>query len=276
MLLELRPLTPAHAPLVQPLAARAFDDLATRQGRPTRASLPGVAEHYLAAHEHLLRTGSGLGAWSGDDLVGVALSYRRGATWVLALLVVEPGRQSLRAGSTLLAAALATAEPGDVRMLHCSQDSRALRTYARAGFRLLPALRASGPVQLPDPPVLVDADPATAGELADDVRQAVVLGGRALTLPGGRGLAVVGGPAGHPQVTVLAAPDRAAAQDLLRGALAAAGPGPVEVGPLAPQEDWAVEVALEARLELAPCGPVAVSGLADPLGGLVPPPAVFI
>ena len=72
------------------------------------------------------------------------------------------------------------------------------------------------------------------------------------------------------------AADRQAAQDLLRGALAAAGDRPVDLGPLAPQEDWAVEVAVEARLELAPSGPVAVAGSADPLAGLAPPAAVFI
>lgn len=275
---RLAPLTPLDAPLVQPLAARAFDDLAVRQGRPPRASLPGVAEHYLGVHEHLLRTGSGIGAWDGDVLVGVAVSYRRAGTWVLALLVVEPGHQSLRAGSTLLAAALEEAAGADVRLLHSSQDSRAMRTYSRAGFRLLPALRASGRVQLAGAPEVVDGRPDAAGSaLSDDVRQAVALGGRALALADGReGLALLTGPPGATQVLVLAAADRHTAQDLLRGTLAATGDAPVELGPLAPQEDWALEVALEARLDLAPSGPVAVAGLADPLAGLAPPPAVFI
>ena len=270
-----RPLAPEDAGLVQPLAARTFDDLAVRQGRPPRVGLPGMAEHYQRVHEHLLRTGAGVGAWDGQALIGAAVSYRRGELWVLALLVVDPERQSLRLGSTLLTAALDTAG-GAVRLLHSSRDPRAMRTYARAGFRLLPALRASGLVQLADAPHLVDADPAAAGHLAQDVRLALALGGRALSLPDGQGLAVVTGPASLPQVAVLSAPDRRAAQDLLRGALAAAGPTEVELGPLSPQEDWAVEVALEARLELSPSGPVAVAGLTDPLAGLLPPPAVFI
>lgn len=273
-----RALAPDDAALIQPLAAKAFDDLAVRQGRPPRATLPGMAEHYRSVHEHLLRTGSGIGAYEGDELVGVAVSYRRGRTWVLALLVVEPGRQSLRAGSTLLAAALEGAADDDVRLLHCSQDSRAMRAYSRAGFRLLPALRASGTVRLDAGPEVVDSAPDAAGvDLADDVRRAVALGGRAVALADGRaGLALVTGPPGAKAVVVLAAPDRPTAQDLLRGALAAAGPGPVELGPFAPQEDWAVEVALEARLELTSCGPVAIAGSAEPLGGLGPPPAVFV
>lgn len=277
--MRLRALSADDAPLVQPLAGRAFDDLAVRQGREPRASTPEAARHYRAVHAHLLGSGSGTGAFDEDGaLLGAALSYRRAQSWVLALLVVEPGRQSLRVGSALLAAALETSAPGDVRLLHCSQDSRAMRTYARAGFRLLPALRASGTVQLADAPAVTDGAADAAGPaLADDVRLVLALGGRVVSLADGRpGLALVSGPPGTPQVTVLAAADRAAAQDLLRGTLAVAGPGPVELGPLVPQENWAVEVALEARLDLAPSGPVAVAGLADPLSGLGPPPAVFI
>jgi GNAT superfamily N-acetyltransferase len=277
------PLSAAETERVQPLATRAFHDLAVRHGQPPREDGPEVAEHYRRMHAHLRATGSVLGAWDGDDLVGAAVSYERGATWVLALLVVEPGRQSLRAGSTLLAAALRSSQ-ASVRILHASRDARAMRAYAQAGFRLLPALSATGQAHaLRDAPEVADAD--LSGDLsgcrhlAVDLRHVVASGGRTLVLADGRdGVAVVHGPPGHPYVTVLAAPDATTGRDLLRGALAVAGerPGARALGPLAPQEHWAVEVALEAGLELSPSGPVAVAGVPAPLDGLLPPPAVLI
>lgn len=279
---ELRPLNAVDAPRVQPLAARAFDQLAEQQGRPPRASTPSVVEHYLRQHEHLLSTGAGLGAYVGDELVGAALSYVRGPVWVLALLVVEPGRQSGGTGSALLRASLHQAPA--LRLLHSSRDPRALRTYARAGFRLLPSLRAAGrPVrtgaEARDADLARDPSRVGCGHLAVDLEHVVANGGRVLALTDGRpGLALVHGPEGSPHAGVLAARDEATARDLLRAALAAAASreGEIEVGPLAPQEHWAVDVVLEAGLELAPIGPVAVAGVAEPLAGLCPPPAVLI
>ena len=285
MTVQLRPLAVADAAAVQPLAARAFDDLDVRQGRPPRGGTSEVTEYYRRAHEHLVATGSGLGAFDGDALVGAAVSYERAGTWVLALLVVEPGRQSDGTGSTLLREALAGAPP--LRLLHSSRDARAMRAYARAGFRLLPALRASGTPRLEGTaPMARDADAAAVnaagcGHLQGDLDHVVRDGGSVLALADGRrGLAVVHGVPGAPRPGVLTAADDETARDLLRAALRAAadraGEGGVDVGPLAPQEHWAVDVALEARLELTPCGPVAVAGSPDPLVGPCVPPAVFI
>lgn len=282
MPLEIRPLAAPDLPRVQPLAARAFDDVAVRQGRPPRDTTPAAAQHYRRQHEHLAATGRGLGAYAGDDLVGVALSYERERTWVLALLVVEPERQDRGAGSALLRASLEDAAA--LRLLHSSRDPRAMRLYSRAGFRLLPAITATGRVRPPDGVArALDADLAAeldgCRHLLPDLQHVRATGGRVLALADGRrGLAVVTGPEGYPRVAVLGAADELAGQELLRSALAqAAGwPGEVQVGPLAPQEHWAVPVVLEAGLELSPAGPVAVAGLADPLGGLSPPPAVLI
>lgn len=280
----LRPLAPQDAEVVGPLAFRAFEDLAVRQNRPPRGSTPQAQASWTRAHAHLLRTGRGIGAYDDDGgLLGVALSYRREATWVLALLVVEPGRQSAGAGSALLREVLREAPPQ--RILHASQDPRAVRAYARAGFRLLPALRASGRPQgdggdlVREADLRRDAGAAGCAHLVEDLAHLVGGGGRVLAAADGRpGLAVVQGAPGFPKATVLAAPDAPTAQDLLRGALAVAGglEGDVEVGPLAPQEHWAVEVLLDAGLDVAPSGPVAVAGLTDPLAGLQPPPAVYI
>lgn len=281
MTVELRPLSAADVPLVQPLAARSFDDLAVRQGRPPQASDPAVAAHYRRQHEHLLATGRGVGAFAGDELVGVALSYERGSLWVLALLVVEPGRQSSGTGTALLRTALDGAPPR--RLLHSSRDSRAMRGYARSGFRLLPSLRASGRPTVAAAHVR-DADlprdlPAEWAAFADDLRHVAAHGGRVLVLDDGRpGLAVVQCPPHTAQAAVLAAEDEESARTLLRGALGVAAERAVdvEVVALAPQEHWAVEVALEAGLELAPSGPVAVAGVEEPLRGPCAPNAVLV
>lgn len=269
--MRLVPLDGGQAPLVQPLATRAFDDLATRQGRSPEASAPDVAAHYARQRAHLVATGRALAAYDDDRLLGVALSYERAGLWVLALLVVEPASQSSGAGSALLRAALDGAPPR--RMLHASRDERALRAYSRAGFRLLPALEARGTPSTVGPD-LQDAEPD--GPFAVDLVHAVAGGVRLLALADGRpGRVLLAGPASSRRVTVLSAPDDATAADLLRGALALAD-GPVRVAPLAPQEHWAVGVALDAGLVLDVTGPVAVSGVADPLAGPLAVQAVYV
>ena len=281
MTAELRPLALADVGLVQPLAARAFDDLAVRQGRPPQPSSPEIAAHYRRQHEHLLATGRGVGAFAGDELVGVALSYERGPVWVLALLVVAPGRQSAGTGTALLHAALQGAPRQ--RLLHSSRDPRAMRGYARAGFRLLPSLRASGRPAVAGTRAR-DADlerdvPAPWAAFAGDLRHVTAHDGRVLVPDDGRpGLAVVQCAPHTAQVAVLSAQDQDAARALLHAGLgvAAARDVDVEVVAIAPQEHWAVDVVLEAGLELAPSGPVAVAGVEDPLRSPCAPNAELI
>lgn len=274
--MRLAPLDPSHTALVQPLAARAFDDLAQRQGRPPEPSSPETERYWRREHEHLLEHGTCLGAFDDDAdddrLLGAALSYARGDLWVLALLVLDPAAQSGGTGSALLRAVLDGAPPR--RLLHASRDERALRAYARAGFRLLPALEAHGTPALSGGPDLVDVEPT--GPLAVDLVHALGAGARLLGLADGRpGQVLLAGPPGTTGVTVLAAPDDATAADLLRGALSLV-PGPVRLAPLAPQEHWAVGVALEAGLALGVTGPVAVAGVADPLAGPTTLQAVYV
>lgn len=273
MSLEIRPLRPAEVPLVRPLATRAFDELRRGQDRPARDVSAEQAAGLTAMHAHLQATSPDgcLLALDGDEPVGAALSYVRGGLWVLSLLVVEPGRQSLGAGSALLRAALAGAP--ERRLLHATTDSRALRAYTGAGFRLLPALLAEGLPEVIDAPQLVDAE--LDGPFAVDLQHVRATGGAVLALPGdpSAGRAVIVGPPGRTSVAVLDPADEARGAALLAGALARAA-REVDVGPLAPQEHWAVTVCLRAGLTITPCGPVAVAGVADPLGGVAPAAAV--
>ena len=151
-----------------------------------------------------------------------------------------------------------------------------MRAYSRAGFRLLPALGASG-TSLRARPSRLWSRPSSAPAFAVDEAHLRASGGRAVRLADGRdGVAVVHVVAGRGTgIDVLTAADDATAADLLRGALALVD-GPSEVGPLAPQQHWAFPVLLDAGLSLEVTGPVAVAGVADPLAGPCPPDAVFV
>ena len=282
--MTIRPLGEVEVDLVHPLAVRSFDDLSVRFGRPSEPPNAQDTAHHTAQHHYLHRTGSALGAYDGQGVLsGVVLSSVRGALWQLALLVVEPGAQSAGTGRALLEAALQTAPAGGVRTFSSSRDARALRAYARAGFRLLPALNGNGVV---DRALLGDHSKVRAGDLgrdaervgvahlADDIGFVLAEGGNWLVAD--RGCALVVSGAARTLVRVLSAGSAAEGQALLRAALLVAGGGAVAVSPLAPQQDWAVDIVVEARLELNVCGPVAVAGVADPLAGLCPPAAVMI
>ncbi len=282
--LTIRPLAEAEIDLVHPLAARSFDDLSVRLGRPVEPPNELDTAHHTAQHRYLQRTGSALGAYDGEGVLsGVALSSVRGTLWQLALLVVEPGAQSAGAGRALLEAALQTAPTGGVRTFSSSRDARALRAYAKAGFRLLPALSGSGVV---DPAMLGDhagvrtgdiwrdAERVGVAHLADDIAFVLAEGGSWLVAD--RGCALVISGATRTLVRVLSAGSAVEGQSLLRAALLEAGSGSVALSPLVPQQDWAVDVVLAARLELGVGGPVAVAGVADPLAGLCPPAAVMV
>src|SRR5438094_800614 len=74
--------------------------------------------------------------------VGAALALVREGIWGLSLLVVAPGHQSNGTGRALLDAALRHAEGARGAIILASEDFRALRVYAGAGFDLRPALDA--------------------------------------------------------------------------------------------------------------------------------------
>lgn len=284
--MTVRALRTDEVELVGPLAQRSFQDLSRRMGRPPEPHSDAEASYYGAQHQHLHRTGNALGAYAEDGtFVGSALSWVRGGTWGLSLLVVEPSAQSTGAGSELLREAVATAPADSVRTFFSSGDARAMRAYSRVGFRLLPALRASGPLDpslLGDRSGVLDGDPsrdaeaAGVGHLAVDIEFLLRHGGRFLVADGG--CSMVFGPTTRPGVRVLTAPDQPTAQRLLRAALMVAGElgADVMVNSMGPQQHWAVQVCIEARLALAVSGPVAVAGVTEPLGGVCLPAAILI
>jgi GNAT superfamily N-acetyltransferase len=275
---QVRPLEPFHFNAVGDLAYRAFADLDTRQGRAGATDAPN-ALWYSMRTAHIQGTDpGGCFALVADDgsLAGVSLALRREGVWGLSLLAVDPAHQEAGSGRALLEASLSYAEPGDARLILASDDSRAIRLYARTGHRLIPAMDAEGPLRRrPEMPASV-----RAGVWPDDV-EIVDAAGRAVRGANyGRdiGLYVVMGAGffvhedlgfaiargGSP--AVIAATNPAAAADLLRACLSQTPDGTEpSVQFITHANHWAIDVALECGLPLKPAGPVCVHGDPGPL-----------
>jgi len=88
-----------------------------------------------------------------DGLTGIALAVRREEIWVLAWLGVHPGARSAGVGGRLLEAALAYGAGCRGFLIASSDDARAMRLYAQAGFDVHPSVLARGrasPERAPD------------------------------------------------------------------------------------------------------------------------------
>jgi len=224
------------------------------------------------------------GSWVADDsgtVVGMAEAVRRDGFWGLAMLFVHPDAQSRGIGRRLLDAALTCAEGARVRMILTSLDPRALRRYSRAGLAIHPAVEAEGivdrsalPAGLPGRPgdaadldLVADVDTGLRGSRAEDLEFLLSSGARMWVADrgGGRGFVVTrNGP-----LLMLGATDEATASGLLWRYLAETD-GKASVWHLTAQQDWAVRVALAARLPVVPTGPLFVSGMASPPGPWIP------
>lgn len=275
---DLRPMRPSDVPAVDAMALRVlFQPIAGEDVTP-----PEDLRHRRLAH--LVATDPA-GCWvavAGEEVVGVALALRREGLWGLSLFAVAPEHQERGIGRALLDAALAHADGTEGAIIMSSTHPGAMRRYARAGFRLLPAVGAAGVLhraRLPaaDPRV---ADPGPgADERIGAIGRAVRGASYAVDLPAlratghtvlaleDRGFCVRN--AGI--VKLLAAHDEDAARRLLRTALAGAGAGTTaSVDVITAGNDWAIEVALEAGLALSPDGPLFVRGTVGPLQPFLP------
>jgi hypothetical protein len=162
-----------------------------------------------------------------------------------------------------------------------SDDHRAIRTYARAGFHLLPCLGGIGAVRREGIPALPGVRDGDDGDLelvaaidrelrggahGADVGVMRAHGGQLLVIPD-RGYVIHRG--GTP--LLLGARDEATAHTLLWAALAASEPGAEVVCMfLTAQQRWAWEVLVGARLEIWPSGPVCVKGELGTLAPYIP------
>ncbi|HMD56860.1 MAG TPA: GNAT family N-acetyltransferase [Solirubrobacteraceae bacterium] len=274
--LTLRPMEPGDVAIAVDVSAAAFEyeltDAATRAFWEMRVA-------------HPLRTDPG-GAFVAEldgRLVGVAQALQRDRVWVLTLLTVLPTAQSTGAGRALFERALDYGERAAPGLIVSSNDARAMRLYARAGFSLLAALETDGLLQrraLPRPNSRIrEAGHADLGALemiSRAVRGAthtpdleLALRQEAVLLRlGDAGFAAA--MPGH-GVWMLAARHESDAQALLWQALEIAGES---VRPavrwLAGDQAWAIDVLLRAGFGLRAYGALAVRGRPGPLRPYIP------
>jgi GNAT superfamily N-acetyltransferase len=250
---------------------------------PGAAELPpGAADRQRARFRHFLAHDPA-GSWAavaGDHVVGTALALRRGDLWGLSLLAVDPACQSRGVGSRLLSASLAYADGARRAVILSTEDHRAMRAYARAGFDLHPQVAARGrvePAREPHDGGRVRAGSTDDAAFADGVDLAVraaprgpdhALLGATFAMfvvddGDGRGYAYLRSDG---EVVTVAATDDATAAALLWRCIAAAGERGQDavVEHIAANQQWAVRVVLDAGMTLRPSGPVFWRGGAPP------------
>lgn len=286
--LLIRPMLQPDVAIAQEISREAFyrlDQIVTPRGwpEPTPRGDSAVSAWH-AKTGHVLKTDPG-GCWVAEQdgaLLGFVTSLRREGLWILASYGVLPHGQGQGVGRQLLEAALEYSV-GCLRGMFCaSPDPKALRRYHAAGFTFAPFLTLRG---VPDRTGIPLASRVRAGsesdlDLCDSVdrrtrgaahgadhrlfaqQQRLLVvdgsgGGR-----GGQGYAWVSGSG---VATVLAATDRQTARSLLWEALATAEPGTsISVPHISPANQWAVDVAMQARLEVHQRGYLALRGMKEP------------
>jgi predicted N-acetyltransferase YhbS len=253
-----------------------------------------LGHHRPATDEELRRRGSRLrfehylrldaaGSWVAEAdgaVVGVANAILREGIWCLGLLAVAAGVQARGIGRRLLDASLSYADGARGGFIMSSEDPKAMRRYALAGFDLLPGVTAAGVLRPVEMPEGIDEPPrqeavARAAPLSRAARGAshgadlglLLDGGSRMLLLGDRGYVVFD----ERSVRVLAARDAEAAATVLRASFAALPRGAtMQVDHLRAGQDWAIAVCLEAGLALSPSGPTFVRGAVGPLTHYIP------
>jgi len=216
------------------------------------------------------------------EIVGVGAATRRGRLWFLSLLTVATHVQSLGVGRRLLDATMQTL--GDAGALCASDDPKALRRYRLAGFDLVPCYQAKGPL---DRTLLPAVEGVRAGSFTDDrdfvediaTLQRGVPHGPDLDFfaATGRPLFVTDTAAGRGYVActetgvaVLGATTPAAATALLWTALAETTADEAHILWLRPDQGWAIDTVLAARLALKPSGSFPTYGAVGPMSPYLP------
>jgi ribosomal protein S18 acetylase RimI-like enzyme len=215
-------------------------------------------------------------------VIGVAQAICRERLWCLSLLSVQPGVQSAGAGRALLERALAYDGGTDCGLIVSSNDPRALRLYALAGFSLLPTFQAEGTIDrrsLPRPNPRVreaDADLERLEPISRQIRgaphtreieYAVGSGARVMRLDD-RGFVVADAARG---VWLLAARDAEAATVLLWSGLELCVDADGRcIRWITGEQDWAIGVAVQARLRITAYGALAVRGRPGSMRPFIP------
>ena len=284
MTLLVRPMRVEDLPACEEITRAAYFEVDRRTAQrswpdPTPRSGP-AREAWLAKSRHKLTTDPG-GCWVAEEdgvVVGLATSLRRELMWILCSYAVAPQEQGRGLGTLLLDAALHHGDGCLRGMFIASQDQGALHRYRRAGFDLHPLVVLWGTVERSSLPAVPHVREGTMAdrELCDslDRRTRGAAHGadhdllatqyRLIVMDHstGQGYAYVSPTGG---VQCLAADSRRAAGALLWESLAASSPDvPVEVPRITGANQWALDVATAARLEIHPRGFLATRHLKPP------------
>jgi len=227
------------------------------------------------------------GAWvaeRGGEIEGVALGIVRERLWGFSLFAVDEQLQGRGVGRELLNRSLAYGEERGAEgwIILSSEKPAAMRLYGQAGFHLLPTFSAVGVADLRRAPDGLDAvedagagGKATADALAREVRGAaygedlsnLLENGSRLLAYEDRAVAFVR----DGYVQLLLARDEEAASLVLWAAIAGSRPGVTALLLfISGAQQWAIRVALDARLPLSPDGPLCVKGRLGPLAPFLP------
>jgi predicted N-acetyltransferase YhbS len=280
---EIRPMTLGDVVGVATVVEAGAEQLERRAGREPQARTEEQREYLLSGLRRFVELDPD-GAWVAADagsVVGVAAAIRRDAFWGLSMLFVDPARQNQGVGHRLLDAGLACATGAEIRMIISSSDPRALRRYSLAGLDIHPAVEATGtidPRAIPDDmygrsgdasdlDLVASVDAGLRGSRAEDVKYLLGIGATIQVIDRGaaRGYAVHR----HKRLLMLGATDDATASVLLWRFLAKAG-GEAEIWGLTSRQNWAVKVALAARLDVVAAGPLFLAGRQHPPGPWLP------
>ena len=269
----IRPLVPADVPAARSVQWAAMSELGTRLGEPTPEPTPERVAQGEARIAHLQRTDPA-GAWVAEvdgQVAGLSLALVRDGMWFLSLLMVDPEQQGKGLGRQLLDAALGVAT--DRSWILATSDPAALRRYQRAGFALHASYTAKGPVDralLPQVKGVREGSFAGDGALVDGVVTHCRGAGLTTDLEyleqgttrllvvddeSGRGFAGLRGGS----LAWLGATTEDAARRLLWTAIAEAGEQ-AEVDWLTANQQWAIDVCLDAHLALVGGASVCLRG----------------
>jgi len=226
---------------------------------------------------HLVEHDAG-GCWIAEDdsgPLGIATSLRRQSWWGLSSYFVLPQTQGTGVGRALLDAALRHADGTDRAMICASHDPKAFRRYRLAGFAMHPTMLGWGSVDRSAIPALprvrdgagrdaewcdeVDREARGAGHGVDHIVMREQYDLHVVDDSAGRGYCYAW-PSGG--TYLLAATDTDTATDLLWASLAQASDEPdVRFVYATAEQEWAVDVAIAARLELHGRGYLAYRGM---------------
>lgn len=272
-------MTVDDAPAAERVTAIGFHELDTRMFRRSwpdpQLRPPHRGANWTDRARHLVGTDPG-GCWVAerdDEVIGVVVSFVREKMWLLASYAVVPEAQGLGLGKALLAAALEHGRGCLRGMFNASSDPKALRRYHDAGFTLHPQMFLRGTADRSRIPVVTQVREGSAADfdLMDSVdrqtRGAAHGPDHELLLrqfrlvvsetSSAQGYAYVGGG-----TALLAATDRRTAARLLWEAIASGDE--VTVGHITPENAWAVDVGMEAGLELHQEGYLALRRMRPP------------